>query len=404
MQLRPTRYLEVSTRTATSAGSDHVFISVRLRFEGSRWSFPDLMRQVVGALSDAGACHRSVLKMIWFVPTSVMARYVVVAGAAHFPGGRPPTLVLVQPPIDGADVSMLVWAMKAAVPVSYPLPDVAVCTQPHVQWYFVGGLNPRGGRSRSILQSARECYRRMDEELGRLSPARPQLVRTWIGIPEITGGPEGGGNYQAINLARQEHFAQAPPAVELNTYPASTGIGTKDTRPVLGVVACRTGAGASVVPIENAMQVPAFAYDARYSRVPPLFSRGMGVVAAGSALIVVSGTASIIGARTVHLGSAHRQTEQALGNIETLLSVENLSRAGLGTEQGGLESLRYVVVYVKDRSELASVRRICERSLPPGMPALYVEADICRDDLLVEIEGIAVLPLALPAREQERPQ
>jgi hypothetical protein len=53
-----------------------------------------------------------------------------------------------------------------------------------------------------------------------------------------------------------------------------------------------------------------------------------------------------------------------------------------------LEGLGLVRVYIKRQEDYAKVRAVCEQRLGE-LPAVYAIADVCRPDLLVEIEGIA---------------
>ena len=58
---------------------------------------------------------------------------------------------------------------------------------------------------------------------------------------------------------------------------------------------------------------------------------------------------------------------------------------GLGAT---LESLGSVRVYVKRPEHFEAIRSVCRARLGT-VPAVYTIADVCRPDLLVEIEGIA---------------
>src|SRR6185503_3386110 len=137
-------------------------------------------------------------------------------------------------------------------------------------------------------------------------------------------------------------------------------------------------------------QAPPASYSSALSAVPPLFSRAVALGTARGALVQVSGTASILGSRSVHPGDARAQTLTTLENIEHLLSNRNLARHGLCGSSGG-PRLMYAVVYVRHRADHESVRRSCEERLPAGLPTVYVRADVCRPELLVEIEAVAQL-------------
>ena len=105
-------------------------------------------------------------------------------------------------------------------------------------------------------------------------------------------------------------------------------------------------------------------------------------------MILVSGTASITRSETQHPGDAAAQTRETLANIEALISESNLCRHGLPGFGAGLGQLALVRVYIKRAEDYAKVRAVCENVLVP-VPVTYTLADVCRPELLVEIEGIA---------------
>jgi enamine deaminase RidA (YjgF/YER057c/UK114 family) len=110
----------------------------------------------------------------------------------------------------------------------------------------------------------------------------------------------------------------------------------------------------------------------------------------------VSGTASIVNSETVHIGDIAGQTEQTLDNIERLISQENFARQGWPDAGATLADLAKARVYVKRQEDYEKCREVCERRRG-GIPAVYARAQVCRPDLLVEIEGVAFSSLQAPA-------
>ena len=106
----------------------------------------------------------------------------------------------------------------------------------------------------------------------------------------------------------------------------------------------------------------------------------------------ISGTASIVNSETVHPGDVEKQTEQTLTNIERLIDAENFGRLGWDGVGATFEDLAKMRVYVKRPEDYEKCRAVCERRLG-RIPAIYAQADVCRSDLLVEIEGVAFSPL-----------
>ena len=102
----------------------------------------------------------------------------------------------------------------------------------------------------------------------------------------------------------------------------------------------------------------------------------------------ISGTASIVNSESVHLGDIEKQTEQTISNIEALISSDNFRRHGVLNAGAQLSDLAKVRVYIKRREDYPKCRAICERYFG-GLPTIYAVADVCRSNLLVEIEGVA---------------
>lgn len=236
-------------------------------------------------------------------------------------------------------------------------------------------------------------FHKAHEVLARSGCHFNRVIRTWLYQGNIVGHEGQTVRYHELNRARTDFFeADAQVAAP---YPASTGIGQEGTEVTMSCVALTSDDNNTFynVALENPCQTSAFDYEKKYSAKSPKFSRAMATVLDGQAIIWVSGTASITDSETRHPGDVAAQTHQTLENIRELISTENLARHdvdghdidGLGADLGDLASAR---VYIKHRADYQVVRSICEKLLG-RTPAIYVEADICRDDLLVEIEAIA---------------
>ncbi len=122
-------------------------------------------------------------------------------------------------------------------------------------------------------------------------------------------------------------------------------------------------------------------YSHRYGRRPPCFSRATRL---GSTLLI-GGTASILGQHSRHDDDVDGQVRETFRNIDALIGAASRSGAG------GLDALRSLRVHVRDADHAAQIESLVHR-LAPDVPAVeYVEAALCRRELLVEIEGVAHL-------------
>jgi enamine deaminase RidA (YjgF/YER057c/UK114 family) len=143
-----------------------------------------------------------------------------------------------------------------------------------------------------------------------------------------------------------------------------------------------------LVPLENPLQTSACDYSSQYGVKSPKFARAMAMTAHDFATIFISGTASITGSETQFADDIESQTHRTLDNIEALISEKNFRHHGVSGAGAGMEDLALVRVYIKRQEDFAKTRAICEARLGE-LPTIYAVADVCRPELLVEIEGIA---------------
>lgn len=212
-----------------------------------------------------------------------------------------------------------------------------------------------------------------------------ELLRMWNMVGAITeANAEGMENYRDFCVGRAEAFETWSGRV--GSMPAATGIGSLRPGIDLYFLACRPGRARH---LENPRQTPAHQYPTRYGPKSPSFARAT-VLEPGSgtrSALYVSGTASIIGDDTVHPDDVERQCDVTLANIEVLISSENLRRHGIA-DGFGLADLDCVKVYVRDAEHLPAVRARCAEAFRSGTDLAFFHVDVCRPDLLVEIEGI----------------
>ena len=213
------------------------------------------------------------------------------------------------------------------------------------------------------------------------SPCR-HLLRLWNYIANINADSGGLERYRQFNAGRQQAFIDAGRSAFDGT-PAACALGT--ARGPLRVVFL-AGRRAPLA-IENPRQVSAYRYPTTYGPRSPTFSRAaLADIGGARQALFISGTASIVGHATLHAGDVRRQTEESLANMSAVREVA-AARAGAAFPASGL----YYTVYVRHRDDLAAVREVFEQHVGAhsmaAREALYLQADICRAELLVEIEA-----------------
>jgi enamine deaminase RidA (YjgF/YER057c/UK114 family) len=217
----------------------------------------------------------------------------------------------------------------------------------------------------------------------------PYLLRVWNYLPDINRDSQGTERYRQFNSARQCALQACGRALS-GSVPAASALGAASDSPV--VVYFLAGRSAPVF-VENPRQVSAYHYPRQYGTHSPLFSRAALLRQPQSLTLFVSGTASIVGHRSLHIGDTTRQTRETLTNIEALLSEANRVARGAHFE---LDSLAYKV-YVRRPEDLALIQSELGATLGSQAQVIYLQADICRQDLLVEIEATGICPLAAAA-------
>ena len=277
----------------------------------------------------------------------------------------------------------------------------------------------------SIHAAAQRAYADIFAVLA--SSATPHLLRLWNYLADITSLADGEERYRQFNAGRQQAFADAQQSA-FEGAPAACALGHRGGPLRVYFLAGRQ----PPMVIENPRQVSAYRYPSDYGPRSPTFSRAAVVaLGGGSTVLFISGTASIVGHLSMHPGDVRRQTEETLTNIGTLCDEAVLNRRGAGLVAGTASIIGHLsthlgdvrrqteetltniavlceeaasrsgldfalcdlicTVYLRRGADLPAVREVFEARVGVGSvaarQAIYVEADICRADLLVEIEA-----------------
>lgn len=260
----------------------------------------------------------------------------------------------------------------------------AVCisdTDSDVGQYAGGGYDPL---CPSLLQKVSEqAYVAVFNALESLG--YPYLLRVWNYFSAINAETWGMERYLQFNIGRQDAFRKMARPFLVNA-PAACALGTHGG----GLNVYFLAAKVPPLALENPRQVSAYFYPDQYGPRTPSFSRAALATLSGQRWLFISGTASIVGHQTLHVGDVRAQTEETLRNITVLLAQAN----GAAKYQGWtLASLQYKV-YVRHTSDFVAVRAVLDAQLPPAAVRVYVQADVCRNDLLMEIEATGCLPVS----------
>lgn len=225
---------------------------------------------------------------------------------------------------------------------------------------------------------------------------RRDIDRQWNYIEDITGsefvGRESRQKYQEFNDSRSDFYKGEDWS---GGYPAATGIGTTGGGIIVELDAA-TKSGMRSVCIDNKLQVSAHRYSEEVLigqvevKSTPKFERARAIVFETvfgdiKAQVYISGTAAIRGEESLP-DDVELQTQATLENIELLISKNYLNECGVNLLK--MPRVQIFRVYLKRDEDLDAVRRIISRRYPT-VSTLYVKSEVCREELLIEIEGIA---------------
>ena len=223
--------------------------------------------------------------------------------------------------------------------------------------------------------ASRDLYRRLLR-----AAAGHSLYRIWNYVPAINAAEGGLENYRAFSAGRSLAFEEACGPEFPIVLPAASAVGCGGTALAAIFVAGR------VAPrhVENPEQVPAYRYPLEHGPRAPSFSRATMVADGGRPLFFISGTAAIKGHGTVAPERLDAQLDCTLDNLRLVSE-----SAGMGEDFGaGRKFTRHFKVYLRRAADFAAAKKRLEGALfGPGDRVIWLQADLCRRALLVEVEA-----------------
>ena len=284
-------------------------------------------------------------------------------------------------------------AALADDPRALRVPLTAVGTAPHEQWRVDAEVNC--GRERALrwssgggwLFAALEVHER---EHGGIEAAsefayrtlcsfvakrkEQYLLRLWNYLHAINEGEGDDERYRRFCVGRARGLA----AHDIERYPAATAIGHRDTPGLLQVYAlCAMEPGEA---LENPRQVSAWRYPREYGPTPPSFARAMKLPNGG---LAISGTAAVVGHASRHDRDVAAQVAETRLNLKALLNASGVR---------DFDAASPLKIYVRNRDDAATIESTLAAGLDPSVPRVLLIGDICRSELLVEIDGWSSLP------------
>jgi chorismate lyase/3-hydroxybenzoate synthase len=219
-------------------------------------------------------------------------------------------------------------------------------------------------------------------------------VRLWNLIPGILDPldehphrylPFNAGRYAAYKAWFQssESFARG--------IPTASGVGHPGQDLVVHCLATE----APGIPVENPRQISSYRYSDRYGSLPPCFARATRLADSYPSWLLVGGTASVRGEDTVFADDLQAQSDETFSNLAALITADRTEAADELSEKElrrSLECYRYLRVYYVRQGDLSLISEMVESRFTGVISPEYQQAELCRPQLLIEIEGVAELP------------
>ena len=234
---------------------------------------------------------------------------------------------------------------------------------------LLGDIGPVRTRAAAPDQ-ARETFDHLEAALGLAGMIVKDVRRTWLFLDDILSW------YGPFNAVRNAFFARNE--LRAGAFPASTGVGGRNPRGTAVTLSAWAvsphNRATRVEMVTSPMQCPAIAYGSA-------FSRAVDIVSSHYSHLLVSGTASIEpDGRTAHVGDIRRQIELTMQVVGAILQSHGRNFA----------DVTRATAYFKSASDFPQFSSWCNQHGLGEMPVVAAGCDICRPELLFEIEVDAI--------------
>jgi len=239
----------------------------------------------------------------------------------------------------------------------------------YADYILLEGLenNPKNISKEESVKSIFQC---IESELKKIEMDFKNVVRTWFYLNDIVSW------YDKFNTLRSNYFEGA--GIFNNMIPASTGIGatSNNNSNLLSLIFAVNpkNNNVKISPVISPLQCPAVYYKSAFSRAVeinhPKYKQ-----------LIISGTASINpDGQSAHIGDIYGQIKLTMEVVNQILVSKNMN----------WENVTKGFVYFKDINDIKTFYYFCSNNKIPLMPLVMLQAGICRDELLFEIEMDAI--------------
>ena len=306
---------------------------------------------------------------------------------AHFPGATPLITYVSQKPLIGmlnAEVVCISQSLQVDITFgnNYVVIDDGNCRE-----LITGGILPPD-ISATTSVSSDAVFSILEMLLVKEKFPVSSILRQWQYIQNLTWIDNGRQHYQDFNDSRSHFYNQSK---WVSGYPAATGIGTQQGGIMVEIIAICDNVLINK-SLDNPLQVPAHRYSQEVllgnpdsilkNRATPKFERARIVGSLDNQTVFISGTAAIRGETSCFTDDVIEQARITMENIDNLILSENYPLSYIS------KAYKLLRVYVKNIEQMGAVQDYMTVHYP-DINTIYICADVCRQELLLEIEGIA---------------
>lgn len=226
-----------------------------------------------------------------------------------------------------------------------------------------------------IREATHEAYRRLTDYTR--NSGYPFVLRIWSFFAAINEGSGDQERYRQFCIGRQQALERG----WVDADPAATVIGIPSRTRWLRIVWLAARSPGKM--LDNPRQMLPRNYPRDYGPEPPRFSRAGLWEGKRGTVLLISGTASVVGHSSRHPGNLEAQLKETLRNLEEVLRVA-IEQSGRSTRFGEGTVLR---AYVREETRMPEVAAWLQKHVP-GAQFVVLQGDVCRRELLCEIEAV----------------
>jgi len=307
----------------------------------------------------------------WLAAASALPLAIVSFGSPVSPSITCPVITLDLPQLDGRS-RLEIWTSDQPV-TGHQTNEFSAATSGDM---LAGILQLEEDPNAGLHVTTERAYRKLlhyVQEMG-----YPYLWRIWNYFPRINEPEQGLERYRQFCVGRHRALVESLHGFP-GSLPAGTAVGTGSGPLQLYVLAGTHPA----LHLGNPRQVHAYEYPQHYGPASPSFARATLLQSDLHTQLFISGTASVVGHESRHIDRPGEQTQETMNNLRTLIKQAADGLVALSDLQ---PSRGLFKVYVRQPEHLG----IIQQALSPIAPnqLLYLQGDLCRRELLVEIEGV----------------